>query len=367
MTSPAAGHLAPGGAASPAGAGAAGHSGLATVVVGIDGSANSRAALRFAAHEAALRQAALVVVQVLRVGLEHLQPPPQVRAGDGMGLLAMLAASPFADATLGASPPVHVPGVDHRLVEIVEQELGAAAAQTAATETWQGRPARALVDRSTGAAMLVVGARGRGGFGGLLLGSTADQVLHRARCPVTVVHRTEGGGSPAGKTAPVGAMAPSGGSAGAMAASGEPVVVGVDAPSTPSRAMLDVLRLAADEAALRQAPLEVLVVRSTGSDAEGADAAAGVSATPAPDRAATVRNLVEQVSGHRDLAVSVVVSSGRPAAALVERSRHASLMVIGARHRGPAGREAASVHGQVVRHASCPVVVLRPGHVPGSR
>ena len=48
-------------------------------------------------------------------------------------------------------------------------------------------PVRALIDAAQGADVLVVGARGRGGFAGLLLGSVSDQVTHHAPCPVTVV------------------------------------------------------------------------------------------------------------------------------------------------------------------------------------
>lgn len=49
------------------------------------------------------------------------------------------------------------------------------------------RPARALVEASREAQMIIVGHRGRGGFTGLLLGSTAQQLLHHAACPVVVV------------------------------------------------------------------------------------------------------------------------------------------------------------------------------------
>lgn len=125
------------------------------VVVGADGSPGSRAAIAFAVDEAALR---------------------------AVPLLALCALADAPGSLGGAG----------RLEEAVGQDIARWEKEyPEVTILWQvtpGQPRTALLDAASEAQLLVVGARGRGGIRGMLLGSVSQAMLHHASCPVGVVH-----------------------------------------------------------------------------------------------------------------------------------------------------------------------------------
>ena len=132
------------------------------VVVGVDGSENSRRALTWAARQAELTGAHLRVVMswYLTASAGWVAVPDNV---DLEGAATQVLAT-FVPATLGANPAVSV-----------------------STVVAQGHPAEVLVEQSQGAALVVVGSRGHGEFAGMLLGSVSAYVTAHAHCPVVVV------------------------------------------------------------------------------------------------------------------------------------------------------------------------------------
>ncbi|MFE2560295.1 universal stress protein [Streptomyces sp. NPDC059352] len=129
-----------------------------TVVVGVDGSESSRAAVAFAVEEASLREARLRAVWVW---------PQEVLSHDA------------GDAGLAER---------HRL--LAESVAGWAERYPdvpVAEEVLRGHPVEQLALASQESLGLVVGRRGRGGYPGLRLGSTVHGLLHHADCPVITV------------------------------------------------------------------------------------------------------------------------------------------------------------------------------------
>lgn len=145
-----------------------------TIVVGVDGSPGSKAALRWALAEARLRGTALEAV--------HAWMPPYVAAGLGL-------APVIDEEYLRAHREKAEEMLDTVLAEVADEAKGVDVRRVVA----EGPAAQVLVERAAGADLLVVGSRGLGGFAGLLLGSVGQQCAHHAPCPVVIVRPHEQG------------------------------------------------------------------------------------------------------------------------------------------------------------------------------
>lgn len=132
------------------------------ILVGVDGSAGSVDALKWAAKLAPSLEAVVVAVNVWHF-----------------------------ENTWGAyAPPTWNPETDAQQVmeEALAQAFGDKRPEGLRAQCYQGMAAHALIEGSASACMLVVGSRGHGGFAGLLLGSVSSACAEHAKCPVLVVH-----------------------------------------------------------------------------------------------------------------------------------------------------------------------------------
>jgi len=136
------------------------------IAVGIDGSPAADAALGFAFDQAAGRGARLIAVHTWNPATgEGLFPP-------GLLMVDWDAIAVEERRSLA-----------ERLAPWQEKYPDVPVTTVVTRET----PARSLLDQAATAQLVVVGSRGRGGFSGLLLGSTSQALLHHAPCPVAVV------------------------------------------------------------------------------------------------------------------------------------------------------------------------------------
>lgn len=141
---------------------------MSNVVVGVDGSAASRAAVRWAAAEAALRGVGLVAVEAWEFS-------PLIFAADVPVALDELRAT-----------------VTDHLHTVVTEEVTDPAVEVTELVVEQA-PVPALLGACSPDDVLVVGSRGRGGFAGLLLGSVSHQLAQHSTCPVVIVRAPEEG------------------------------------------------------------------------------------------------------------------------------------------------------------------------------
>jgi nucleotide-binding universal stress UspA family protein len=149
------------------------------IVVGVDGSSGSLAALDFAVREAVARDARLVVAHAWWTAYPSsttdILPFISVDRGVYIGQSRDLMREMLGRVTTTERQP--------RAVQLVPVE---------------DAPAQGLLSLSENAGLLVVGSRGRGGLTGMLLGSVSQQCLHHAQCAVVVVPETQAheGGTP---------------------------------------------------------------------------------------------------------------------------------------------------------------------------
>lgn len=133
------------------------------VVAGVDGSSHSGLTLRLAAVEALRFGGRLIVVNGYRL-------PPPAEYGPNAGV----------------DEPHHRVEAEGLLDRVVEQLGSDRSELKVETRAVHGSPATALLEATPLAATIVVGARGRGGSGGLAIGSVGQHVLRHATCPVVV-------------------------------------------------------------------------------------------------------------------------------------------------------------------------------------
>lgn len=137
------------------------------IVVGVDGSRSSKAALAWAVRQAELTDATVEAV----IAWQY----PIAFAGAPYAPIGSVLETDFA-ATAGQV-----------LGETISEVVDASGPVKVSATAREGNPAQTLLDVAKGADLLVVGSRGHGGFTEALLGSVSQHCVHHAPCPVVIV------------------------------------------------------------------------------------------------------------------------------------------------------------------------------------
>jgi nucleotide-binding universal stress UspA family protein len=285
------------------------------LVVGVDGSAASDAAVGWAAQEAMIRGLSIKLLHVVAPTLTSSVEEP--------------------NNTITHEQEFKARQVLNRARRIVDEHKGEARPKVRVELRYAGVLAT-LIDASRDAQMIVVGARGLGEFGWHMLGSVSSGLLHHAHCPVAVIHDPD--------------------SAVREMRDDAPVLVGIDGSPASEAATA----LAFDEASRRGVPLVALhawsdvgvfpilgmdwqVYRDEGDEVLG-------------ERLAGWQEMYPDVQVYRRLVCDV------PARWLINESESAQLVILGSRGRGGfAGLHLGSVSSAVAQSARVPVIVVRSG------
>jgi nucleotide-binding universal stress UspA family protein len=286
------------------------------IIAGTDGSEESLRAVEWAAREAVLRETALRIVSVPFL-LPRMSPDEAGRQTVA-GIVTQAARDALASGAERAMELEPGLAVDTELVE-------------------SGSPARVLLGHADGAAMIVVGSRGAGGFSAMLLGSVSRYLATRAPCPV-VIAREEN-----------------------MAVHRE-IVVGVRDPDNAAAA----LEFAFEEAASRRARLFAVHAcywYMPGVQPAGALTGAQRAAFDASDISADAATRLEDTLApwrekYPDVNTGWKIVHAQPARVLASASAGADLVVLGRRRGGSA---VGSVTHAVLTHAHGPVATVPGG------
>ncbi|MBB3665643.1 nucleotide-binding universal stress UspA family protein [Prauserella sediminis] len=283
------------------------------VVVGTDGSDGATRALDWAADMAVLSNRPLRIVH------------------------AFTYVQGFYGGDLPASPEVYQSMEDEGrkfLDEAVDHVTARAPELAVETDMPLQGSVPMLVDESERASVLVVGTSGRGGFTGMLVGSTSVSLTAHAQCPVVIVR---GGGS-------------------GLATEG-PVVVGVDGSGVSTAAVT----AAFQTASLLGAPLTAVHAWADVEYEWGMPEMVESSSREQSEQIVLSEALAGMPERYPDVAVERVVVPGKPRQQLLERSQGARLLVAGSRGRGGfRGMLLGSTSQALLHHASCPVMIVRP-------
>jgi nucleotide-binding universal stress UspA family protein len=287
-----------------------------SVVVGVDGSPSALHAVRWAAHEAARRGSTLRLVHVGH--LEPVRHPRQISPPREYRTAILEQGQHFLDEASEAA-------------RNTEPDL------PVTTDLHTGNIADILVTESKHTQLMVLGSRGLGGFGSLLLGSVAVALAAHGHCPIVVIN------APTPDSAP-----PENG----------PIVVGVDGSELSDTAVT----FAFQTATARNVP--VLAVHTYDVDVPGSWTAQLETIDWDSLQAQEEKQLTERLAPwcekFPEVEAHTVLVRGRPARALLEQAADAQLIVVGSRGRGAfTGLGLGSVSQTVLHHAKCPVAVAR--------
>lgn len=155
------------------------------VVVGVDGSEESGAALAWAANYAGERDATLHVVNVYRVS-DEANPHDVGGAGGESGVSFQGQTAQLAAGWREEHDRFAQQQAEARIQRMVT-DAGIDPSKVVAVAVEGRKPARALIEAAQDADMLVLGSRGRGGFAGLVLGSVSQQLAGYAPCPLLIL------------------------------------------------------------------------------------------------------------------------------------------------------------------------------------